>query len=70
MLSVIRGIIAASAMAALLLLRCVSLNQVAGGSSSETVIGKVANEDGTPACSIPLWRDRARIRPMPLAHIA
>jgi hypothetical protein len=51
MLSVIRGIIAASAMAALLLLRCVSLNQVAGGSSSETVIGKVANEDGTPACS-------------------
>jgi hypothetical protein len=32
-------------------LRCVTLNQVAGGSSSETVIGKVANADGTPACS-------------------
>jgi hypothetical protein len=47
----IRGMVAASAVAALLLLRCVSLNQVAGGSSSETVIGKVANEDGTPACS-------------------
>jgi hypothetical protein len=49
--NMIRGMIAASAMAALLLPRCVSLNPMAGGSSSETVIGKVANADGTPACS-------------------
>jgi hypothetical protein len=47
----IHGMIAASAVAAFLLLRCVSLNPVAGGSCSETVIGKVANADGTPAGS-------------------
>ncbi|MBN2037013.1 MAG: DUF2341 domain-containing protein [Chitinispirillaceae bacterium] len=41
----------AAAGAVLLTLHCVSLNQVSGGSSSETVIGRVANDDGSPACS-------------------
>jgi hypothetical protein len=49
--NVIRSVIAATAMATFLLLRCITLNQVAGGSSSETVVGKVSNADGSPACS-------------------
>ena len=62
--NMIRGMIAASAMAALLLPRCVSLNQVAGGSSSETVIGKVANADGTPACSTIVTLNFANYNPV------
>ncbi len=37
--------------AELLMCGCGKINTVAGGSSSETVIGKVIKEDGTPACS-------------------
>ena len=40
-----------SVMAILSTVHCGSLNQVAGGSSSETVIGRVVNTGGSPACS-------------------
>jgi hypothetical protein len=34
-----------------LILQCSTPNQISGGSSSETVIGKIVNADGSPACS-------------------
>lgn len=47
----VRGIIGSSVLALFLTLRCVMFNPVAGGSSSETVVGMVVNADGSPACS-------------------
>jgi hypothetical protein len=49
--NVFHGIIGVSAVSLLLAIRCMTLNQAGSGSSSETVIGKVLHEDGTPACS-------------------
>lgn len=51
MRNMMRGVIGLSVLTLFLTLRCVMFNPVAGGSSSETVVGKVVNADGSPACS-------------------
>ncbi|MBN1130893.1 MAG: DUF2341 domain-containing protein [Chitinispirillaceae bacterium] len=59
----------------ILLVRCGSLDMVAGGSSSETVIGRVADEAGVPACSVlvtlyPETYDPVADKPLPQASSA